>query len=151
MLEIQGKLFSLELELIFNVKETVMSITPVGPASSSSTYRAPAADGDSAAVEAAESSATKAAEQANGGIAPKAAPASAGKSSSSANNLTKLRMLASQHMSASQIAQQLGKSVSDVMEEAAAAGINLNADSTGDSSTSTTANPAIGNHVNVKV
>ena len=128
-----------------------MSITPVGPAASASTYRAPAADGDSAAVEAAESSATKAAEQANGGVAPKATPASTGKSSSGSNDLARLRMLASQHMSASQIAQRLGKSVSAVIQEAAATGINLNAGSTSDSSASTTANPAIGNNVNVKV
>ena len=44
------------------------------------------------------------------------------KTSSSTKNLAKLKMLASQHMSAGQIAEQLGISVSTVMQEAAAAG-----------------------------
>jgi len=135
-----------------------MSITPVGSASGASTYQAPTAveqktapDGDSPAVESAESSATKSAEKANGSITPKAAPASTGKSSSSTNDLARLRVLASQHMSASQIAQQLGKSVSAVMQEAAAAGISLSAGSASTSSTSMTGNQATGNNVNVKV
>lgn len=118
-----------------------------------------ASDGDSAAVEAQESKATKLAEQQNGGVAPKAAPASAGKSSSkSSNDLARLRMLASQHMSAAQIASQLGKSVSAVMQEAAAAGISLsagassasssNASSAGTGSSSkASGNPTVGKHV----
>jgi hypothetical protein len=109
-----------------------------------------ASDGDSPAVEAAESKKTKAAELANGGTAPKAAPSAAGKSSSSTQNLARIKMLASQHMSASQIAGQLGISVSTVQQEAAAAGINLNAGQTSDSSPAATGNPAIGNNINVK-
>ena len=77
----------------------------------------------------------EAAEQAKGGIAPKAAPASARKLSSNTNDLPKLIMFSSEHMSAFQIAHRLGKSVSDVMAEAAAAGINLSAGSTSTSST----------------
>jgi hypothetical protein len=118
-----------------------------------------ASDGDSAAVEAKESTATKLAEQQNGGVAPKAAPASTGKSSAKSNDVARLRMLASQHMSASQIAAQLGKSVSAVMQEAAAAGINLSAGSSSAGSTSTgststgststaSGNPAVGKNVN---
>jgi hypothetical protein len=103
-----------------------------------------APDGDSAAAEAKESTAAKLAEQQNGGVAPKAAPASAGKSSSSSNDVARLRRLANQHMSASQIATQLGKSVSAVVQEAAAAGINLSSGSTG----TATGNPAVGNNVN---
>ena len=125
----------------------MMSISAIGSATSVPVNNI-ASDGDSAAVEAKESKATKLAEQQNGGVAPKAAPASAGKSSSSSNDLARLRMLASQHMSASQIATQLGKSVSAVMQEAAAAGINLSAGSTSTSSTSTTGKPATGNNVN---
>jgi len=124
-----------------------MSISAIGSATSVPVNNI-ASDGDSAAVEAKESKATKLAEQQNGGVAPKAAPASAGKSSSSSNDLARLRMLASQHMSASQIATQLGKSVSAVMQEAAAAGISLSAGSTSTSSTSTTGKPATGNNVN---
>jgi hypothetical protein len=105
-----------------------------------------ASDGDSAAVEAKESKATKLAEQQNGGSAPKAASATAGKSSSKSNDLARLRTYANQHMSASEIAQRLGKSISAVIQEAAAAGINLNTPS----SSTTTGNPAIGNHVNTK-
>jgi len=118
-----------------------------------------ASDGDSAAAEAKESKATKLAEQQNGGVAPKAAPALTGKTSSKSNDLARLRMLASQHMSAAQIASQLGKSVSAVMQEAAAAGISLSAGSSGSSSTSASStssgststasrNPAIGKNVN---
>ncbi|MGA3118542.1 MAG: hypothetical protein ABSF90_29460 [Syntrophobacteraceae bacterium] len=125
----------------------MMSISAIGSATSVPVNNI-ASDGDSAAVEAKESKATKLAEQQNGGVAPKAAPASAGKSSSSSNDLARLRMLASQHMSASQIATQLGKSVSAVMQEAAAAGISLSAGSTSTSSTSTTGKPATGNNVN---
>ncbi|MGA7493263.1 MAG: hypothetical protein WB930_08545 [Syntrophobacteraceae bacterium] len=120
-----------------------MSISAIGSATSVPVNNI-ASDGDSAAVEAKESTATKLAEQQNGGVAPKAAQASTGKSSSSSNDLARLRMLASQHMSASQIATQLGKSVSAVMQEAAAAGINLSAGST----STATVNPATGNNVN---
>jgi len=148
-----------------------MSVTSVGSVSGAYTYQANAAvpqktapDGDSAAVEAAESKTTKTAEQANGGVAPKVASASAANSSSTASNLAKLKLLASEHRSASQIAQQLGIPISTVRQEAAAAGINLNAGSTsnspapttgnqatGNSSTTTAGNPAVGNNVNVKI
>ena len=124
-----------------------MSISGIGSATGVS-LNSIASDGDSAAVEAAESRAAKLAEQQNGGIAPKAAPASKGKASSSTNDLVRLRMYVSERMPVSQIAQRLGKSVSAVMQEAAAAGINLNAGSTGNSSTVTTGNPAVGNNVN---
>ncbi len=131
-----------------------MSISAIGSVTTTPVSTKSAPDGDSPAVEAAESNATRIAEKANGGSAPKAAPASAGKSSSSSNDLAMLRMLASQHMSPSQIATQLGKSVSAVMAEAAAAGINLNAGSASASSTSTdaakkSANAAIGKGTNV--
>jgi hypothetical protein len=124
-----------------------MSISAIGSATSVPVNHI-ASDGDSAAVETKESKATKLAEQQNGGVAPKAAPASTGKSSPSSNDVARLRALASQHMSASQIASQLGKSVSAVIQEAAAAGINLSAGSTSTSSTSTTGKPATGNNVN---
>lgn len=120
-----------------------MNISAIGSATSVPVNNI-ASDGDSASVEAKESKAAKLAEQQNGGVAPKAAPPSAGKSSSSSNDLTRLRMLASQHMSVSQIATRLGKSVSTVIQEAAAAGINLNAPS----SRTATGNSAIGNNVN---
>ena len=131
----------------------MMSISAIGSATSVPVNNI-ASDGDSAAVEAKESKATKLAEQQNGGVAPKAAPAPAGKSSSSSNDLARLRMLASQHMSALQISHRLGIPVADVMEEAAAAGINLNAGSTGNSSASTdaatkSANPATGKGTNI--
>lgn len=56
-------------------------------------------------------------------------------SSSSASDSSKLKTLAAEGMSAGEIAQQLGMSVSKVMQEAAAAGINL--DSSSASSTTT--------------
>ncbi len=120
-----------------------MSVSAIGSATSVP-VNSIAPDGDSAAVEAKESTATKLAEQQHGGVAPKAAPASAGKPSSSSNDLARLRMLASQHMSAGQIASQLGKSVGAVMQEAAAAGINLSAGSTSTAS----GNQATGTKVN---
>jgi glutamine synthetase type III len=82
-------------------------------------------------------------EQQNGGTAAKTA-----QSTSQTNDLAKLKMYASQHMSASQIAQRLGKSVSAVMQEAAAAGITLDTGSTGSSSSAAKGNPAVGNNVN---
>jgi DNA-binding NarL/FixJ family response regulator len=125
-----------------------MSVTGVSSATSSSAYQAttsasqkPASDGDSPAVEAAESKKTKAAEQANGGTAPKAAPPTAKKSSSS--SLAKLKMLVAQHLSASQIAAQLGISVSTVMQQAAAAGLTIGSAST------PAGNPDVGNKVDV--
>jgi hypothetical protein len=102
-----------------------------------------ASDGDSAAVEAKESRATKLAEQQSGGAAPQKAPTSGAKLSSNTNDLVKLKMYASEHMSVSEIAQRLGKSVSAVAQEAAAAGINLNTASSG----TTTRNSATGNKV----
>ncbi|MGA7641771.1 MAG: hypothetical protein WBW56_06155, partial [Syntrophobacteraceae bacterium] len=62
-----------------------MSISAIGSATSVPVNNI-ASDGDSAAVEAKESTATKLAEQQNGGVAPKAAQASTGKSSSSSND-----------------------------------------------------------------
>ena len=127
-----------------------MSISSISSATTTPVSTKTAPDGDSPAVEAAESKKTKAAEQANGGSAPKTAPTSGNKSSSSTKNLARLKMLAGQHMSAGQIAQQLGISVSTVMQEAAAAGINLNADSSSASSAATkSANAAAGKGSNV--
>ncbi len=114
-----------------------MGISPISSVTSGPVSVQTSPDGDRPAVKAAGSKAAKVAEQANAGMAPKADTASAGKSSSSTNDLANLMMLASQHMSALQIAHQLGKSVSVVMEEAAAAGIHLSAGSAGDSSAST--------------
>lgn len=123
-----------------------MSISTVGSATNSLVNHV-ASDGDSAAAEAAESKATKQAEKMNGGVAPKATavPASTSNTTSSTNDLSKLRMLANKHMSASAIAMQLGKSVSAVMQEAAAAGINLNSESSSD----TTYKQAVGIGTNV--
>ncbi len=120
-----------------------MSISAIGSATSVPVNNI-ASDGDTASVEAKESKAAKLAEQQNGGVTSKAASATAGKSSSRSNGLVKLKMYASQHMSVNQIAQRLGKSVSAVMQEAAAAGINLNTSS----SSTAIANPAMGNNVN---
>jgi hypothetical protein len=120
-----------------------MSISGIGSTTSVPVQKT-APDGDSPVIEAKESTAAKLAEQRNGGTAPKAAPSSVGKTSSNNNDLVKLKMYMSEHMSISQIAQRLGKSVSAVMQEAAAAGINLNTAT----SSATTGNPAIGNNVN---
>ncbi len=123
-----------------------MSISAIG-----STTKVPvdqtSSGGVSAAVEASVS------RKQNGGSAPNTitAPASTGKSSSSNSDLARLKMLANEHMTASAIAQQLGKSVSAVMQEAAAAGIKLSAGSTGNSPAASTGNPAKGNNVNTKV
>jgi hypothetical protein len=131
-----------------------MNISSIRSVKTAPASAKPAPDWRNPAVEASESKATKAAKQANGSIAPKAVPASAGKSSSRTNDLAKLMMLASQHMTALQISHRLGIPVADVMEEAAAAGINLNAGSTGNSSASTdaatkSANPATGKGTNI--
>lgn len=120
-----------------------MSIS--GISSATSNYlKSAASDGDSAAVEAKESTTTKLAERLNGGTARKATSASTGQASSNTNDLARLRTYANQHMSASQIAQRLGKSLSAIMQEASAAGINLSA---GNSSTATTGNPNVGGTV----
>ncbi len=71
--------------------------------------------------------------------------------SSSTSDLAEIRRLANQHLSANQIAERLGKSVSTIIQEAVAAGINLNTSSTNGSSTSTTGNSATSNKVNVTV
>lgn len=140
-----------------------MSISLISSVTTAPASAKPAPDGNSPAVEAAEatkatkaagSRATKVAKQANGGTAPKGAPASAGKSSSSTNDLPELIMFSSQHMSTFQIAHRLGKSVSDIMAEAAAAGINLRAGSTSASSSSIysvikSVNAAIGKGTNI--
>src|SRR5271157_2058917 len=101
-----------------------------------------APDGDSATAEANESKATKLAEQQNGQVAPQAP--STGKQPAKSNDLARLRMFANQHLSAGQIAQRLGKSVSNVMQEAAAAGISLSSgSSSGNSSYAKTGGTAI--------
>jgi len=80
----------------------------------------------------------------SGGMPPKQA-------ASSSNDLAKLKMLVNEHMSISQIATRLGKSVSAIRQEAAMAGLTISAGSTSNSPAATTANPAVGNNVNVKV
>ena len=100
-----------------------------------------ASDGDSAAVEAKESAATKLSEQLNGG---KSSSTSGGTQSSSNNNLVKIKMYANQHMPAAEIAQRLGMSVATVVQEASAAGVNLNS---ANSPATTNTNAAVGNYV----
>lgn len=129
------------------VREDGMSISGIGSATGPAMNRM-ASDGDSASIEAKETGAVKMAEQQNGGVAPKAAPAPAAKPASNTSDLARLRLYASRHMSAGQIATQLGKSVATVIQEAAAAGINLNSGSSGNSSAAKTANPAIGSNIN---
>lgn len=72
-----------------------------------------------------------------------ASTTSSSSSSSSSSDLAKLRTYASDGMSVSEIAQKLGKSVSDVVLEAANAGISLNS-----GSSTTTTNSSVGNNVN---
>jgi hypothetical protein len=134
-----------------------MSITPVtNPASGNYAQQVQpvqkknAPDGDAPTVEAAESPATKASEAAHGGAAPKTVTPRTAAASSNTNNPSKLKMFANQHMTASQIAERLGISVSAVMKEAASAGIKLSTNSTGVSNSAGAANPAIGNNVDVK-
>ncbi|SPF44045.1 hypothetical protein SBDP1_480028 [Syntrophobacter sp. SbD1] len=91
-------------------------------------------------VKAVETNATEVPQNAS---APKAA-SSAGNSSSKAQELAKLKMLANEHIPVSQIALQLNMSVSAVTQQAAAAGINLNAGTPA----AAVANPAVGNNVN---
>jgi hypothetical protein len=76
----------------------------------------------------AEASKTRAAEKARSGSAHKHAPTPAKKASSS-NDAGIIRQLVAQHVSFAAIAQRLGKPVSTILKEAAAAGINLNAGS----------------------
>ena len=75
--------------------------------------------------------------------APKAA-SSTGSSSANAQELAKLKMLANEHLPVSEIALQLNMSVSAVTQQAAVAGINLNAGAPA----AVAANPAVGNNVN---
>jgi len=131
-----------------------MSISSISSVKTTPASAKLAPDGDRPVVEAAKSKATRAAGQAKRGIAPKAARISAGKSSSSTNDLAKLRRFVSEQMSAYQIALRLGEPIIVVMEEATAAGINLNAGSTSTPSTSTdaagkSANAAIGKGTNI--
>ncbi len=128
-----------------------MSITAISSSTSAQTHQA---DGDSPAVEAAESGKTKAAEQANGGSKPQTAPASAAylssNASSSSSDTNKLRLLAAQHLPLATIAQRLGKSVSTILQEAAAAGICLNADSTiNAAAVENTDTEAVGNEIDL--
>jgi hypothetical protein len=132
----------------------VMSISSIGSVTTTPASAKPGPDGNSSAGKAAGSKATKAAKQAKAGVSPKAAPISTEEPSSNNSDLTKLIMLAGQHMSALQIAHRLGIPVSVVRQEAASAGINLNAGSASASSTSTdtatqSANAAIGKGTNV--
>ena len=102
-----------------------MSVSGIGSVTNSNMQGA-ASSGDSAATEAKESTTTKLSEQSNGGKAG----STAGSSQSSSNaNLTKIKTYANQHKSAAEIAQLLGISVSTVMQEASAAGVNLNSGS----------------------
>jgi len=55
----------------FVMEDMPMSISAIGSATTTPVSHKPAADGDSAAVEAAETRAQKLAEKRNGGIAPK--------------------------------------------------------------------------------
>ncbi len=120
------------------------SISGIGSVASATSARA-ASDGDSAAVEAKESAATKMAEKLNGGTAPKTSS-----TASQQTNLTKLRMYANQHMPVTQIAELMGVSISAVMQQASAAGINLGATGSSSSAASSAVkvNPAVGNNVN---
>ena len=72
-------------------------------------------------------------------------------SKASTNDQNRLRMLASQHLPVSKIAQRLGKSVSTIMSEAVSMGINLNVASSGTSSTENSGNPGTGTNVSVKI
>lgn len=127
-----------------------MSISSINSTMAALVSTIAASDGSNAAVEAAGSQKTDTPEQTNGGTAAAAAPASAGTSSSNASNMAKLRMLASRHLTASQIAAQLGISVSAVIQEAAAAGIHLSTGSSSGASGATAGNHAVGNNINVK-
>jgi hypothetical protein len=131
-----------------------MSISSISSVTTTPASAKPGSDGNIPAGKAAGSKATKATKQVKGGISPEAVPASAEKSSSSDDDLTKLIFLASQHLSALQIAYRLGIPVTVVRQEAASAGINLSAGSTSDSSTSTdaakkSANAATGKGTNI--
>lgn len=119
-----------------------MTISGVDSATSSYT-QGTAPGGDSAAVEAKESTTTKMSEQLNGGKS-----GSTSGSSKATNNqvLNQIKMYANQHMPANEIAQRLGISVSEVMQQASAAGINLNAN-TANASASTVKNTDVGNNV----
>jgi len=75
----------------------------------------------------------------------RAASTSTSTSTVSQSTLNQIQTYVSEGMTASQIAQKLGISVSTLMQEAQAAGINLHA---GSSSPATSGNPAVGNNVN---
>ncbi|MDR3569231.1 MAG: hypothetical protein P4L43_14480 [Syntrophobacteraceae bacterium] len=116
-----------------------MSISGIASATSAYT-QGTASDGDSAAVEAKESTATKLAEQSG-----KSGSTSGSSQSSSNDTLTKIKMYANQHMAPADIAQRLGLSVATVVQEASAAGVNLNSGSSSAPPPST--NPAVGKNV----
>ena len=126
-----------------------MSISGVGSATGSYMQGA-APDGDSAAVEAKESASTKASEQLNGG---KSGSKSGSSQAANSQVLNQIKAYANQHMPASEIAQRLGVSVSAVMQQASAAGINLNANTANPSASSASSakNPDIGNNVDTTV
>ena len=67
-----------------------------------------------------------------------------GAQQSSVNN--KIKMFANQHMSAEEIAQQLGISVTAVVQLASTAGINLNA-----GSPAALTNPFVGNKLDIRI
>jgi hypothetical protein len=117
----------LPLQFTFNIQEITVSANPISPITA----------------------------QTNGGIAPKAPAAQAAPAASNASvtssDLAKLRLLVTQHVPLATIAQRLGKSVSAIRQEAAAAGINLNANSTsGAAPAGKTGTGAVGNSINVK-
>lgn len=118
------------------------SISGIGSATSTYVNKT-ASDGDSAAVEAKESAATKLSEKLNGGQSK----STSANQSSNSNNLSQLKMYASQHMTASQIAQKLGIPISTIVQEARTAGITLNNGSSSSNSTNTAANAAVGKNV----
>ncbi len=130
------------------------AITSVGNAARLPVSQTVAPPGGASREEARESPAEKAREQqspAQSAVtarSPQRAGGGAAKASTSDQN--RLRMLAGRHLTASQIAQQLGQSVSAVMSEAAAMGINLNAAASGASSAGNSGTPGIGANVSVK-
>ncbi len=123
-----------------------MSVTAVNSTSNNYAYQTQpvqqttASNGNSAAAVSTQTQAT---------AAPKAAASSTGNASSSSNVVSQIRMYANEGMSASQIAQRLGQSVSTITQEASAAGVKINNGSSG-ASTANTGNPAVGGNINVK-
>ncbi len=99
----------------------------------------PGSDAESTAVGAT----TAGFERQNGG---NTASSSQGPQTASDNLPAKIRMYANEHMTATQIAQRLGMSVTGVLQEASDAGIKLD---TGNASAIAGKNPALGNNIDV--